>query len=49
MITNVKPMLISFGVHSLKPRAGDILFFLSILLVLFIIGFIVYYLRWNTI
>lgn len=42
-------MLISFGVRSLKPRAGDILFFLSILLVLFIIGFIVYYLRWNTI
>ena len=49
VITNVKPMLISFGVRSLKPRAGDILFFLSILLVLFIIGFIVYYLRWNTI
>ena len=49
VITNVKPMLISFGIRSLKPRAGDILFFLSILLVLFIIGFIVYYLRWNTI
>ena len=49
VITNVKPMLISFGIRSLKPRAGDILFFLSILLVLFVIGFIVYYLRWNTI
>lgn len=49
VITNVKPMLISFGVRSLKPRVGDILFFLSILLVLFIIGFIIYYLRWNTI
>ena len=49
VITNVKPMLISFGIRSLKPRAGDILFFLSILLALFVIGFIVYYIRWNTI
>ncbi len=49
VITNVKPMLIAFGIRSLKPRAGDILFFLSVLLVLFIIGFIVYYIRWNTI
>ena len=49
IITNVKSMLISFGVRSLKPRVGDILFFLSVLLVLFIIGFIVCYLRWNTI
>lgn len=49
VITNVKPMLISLGIRSLKPRVGDILFFLSVLLVLFIIGFIVYYLRWNTI
>ncbi len=49
VITNVKPMLISFGIRSLKPRVGDILFILSALLVLFIIGFIVYYVRWNTI
>lgn len=49
VITNVKPVLISFGIRSLRPRAGDILFFLSILLVLFIVGFIVYYIRWNTI
>ena len=49
VITNVKPMLISFGIRSLKPRAGDILFVLSVLLVLFIIGFIIYYVRWNTI
>lgn len=47
--TNVKPMLISFGIRSLKPRVGDILFVLSVLLVLFIIGFIIYYFRWNTI
>ena len=49
VITNVKPLLISLGIRRLKPRAGDILFFLSVLLILFIIGFIVYYIRWNTI
>lgn len=49
VLTNVKPMLISFGIRSLKPRAGDILFVLSVLLILFIIGFIIYYIRWNTI
>ena len=48
VIANVKPVLISFGVRKLKPRAGDILFFLSVLLLLFVIGFIVYYIRWNT-
>lgn len=49
VITNVKPMLISFGIRRLRPRVGDILFVLSILLILFVIGFIVYYIRWNTI
>lgn len=48
IIANVKPMLISFGVRKLKPRAGDILFFLSILLVIAVAAFIVYYFRWNT-
>lgn len=49
IISNVKPMLISFGVRKLKPRAGDILFFLSILLVIAVAAFIVYFIRWNTI
>ena len=49
VITNVKPVLISFGIRRLKPRAGDILFVISILLILFIVGFIIYYVRWNTI
>ena len=48
-ITNVKPVLISFGIRKLKPRAGTILFVLSVLLLLFIIAFIIYYFRWNTI
>ena len=49
VITNVKPLLISFGIRSLKPRAGDILFVLSVLMLFFAAAFIVYYLRWNTI
>ena len=47
IITNVKPALIAFGVRKLKPRAADMLFVLSILLLLFAAAFIVYYIRWN--
>ena len=47
IITNVKPMLISFGVRSLKKYVGDILFVLSVLLLFTAAAFIVYYLRWN--
>ncbi len=47
VITNVRPMLISFGVKSLRQWVGDILFVLSLLLVLMAAAFIIYYLRWN--
>ncbi len=47
IITNVKPVLISLGIRKLKPRAADILFFISIILALASIGFIVYFIRWN--
>jgi len=47
VITNVRPMLISFGVKSLKPYVGDILFVLSVLLLFLAAAFVVYYLRWN--
>lgn len=47
VITNVKPMLIAFGIRSLRPRAQDILFVLSVLLCLMAAAFIVYYIRWN--
>ena len=49
VLTNVKPMLISFGVRSLRPRVGDILFVLSVLMLFFAAAFIVYFLRWNRI
>jgi len=48
ILSNVKPMLISFGVRSLKERAGDILFILSVLLLFMAAAFIVYYIRWNS-
>ncbi|MBR1444092.1 MAG: pilus assembly protein PilX [Firmicutes bacterium] len=47
VITNVRPMLIAFGIKKLKPRTGDILLFLSVMLFVMAIGFIVYYIRWN--
>lgn len=48
IITNVKPALIAFGVRRLKPRAGDVLFFLSAALLFMAAGFIIYYIRWHS-
>ena len=47
VITNVKPGLIALGVRRLKPRAADLLFLLSALLLIMAAGFVIYYLRWN--
>ena len=47
VITNVKPMLLSFGIRSLKPWTAQILFVLSVLLLVMAAAFVVYYLRWN--
>jgi len=49
VITNIKPVLISFGIKSLKPYSKDILFFSSIVLLFFIIAFIIFYVRFNVI
>lgn len=49
VITNVKPILISFGIKKLKPKAGDIIFWLSAVLLFAAVGFILYYVRWNTV
>mgnify|MGYP002627175673 CR=1 FL=1 len=48
ILSNVKPVLISFGVRRLKERAGDILLILSVLLLFMAAAFIVYYIRWNS-
>lgn len=48
VLTNVKPMLISFGIKSLKERVGDILVVLSFVMLFLAAAFIVYYIRWNS-
>ncbi len=47
VITNVRPMLITFGIRGLRRWAADILFVLSVVLLFMAAAFIVYYLRWN--
>ena len=47
VITNVRPALISFGIRKLKPRAADILFVLSVLLIIMGCSFLIYFFRWN--
>ena len=49
VISNVKPMLISLGVPKLKPRAGDIIFWVTILLCAMAAAFIFYYFRWGAV
>ena len=48
ILSNVRPMLISFGIRSLRERTGDILFILSVVMIFLASAFIVYYLRWNS-
>ena len=49
VISNAKPMLITFGIRSLRVKAGDILFVITILLLFMAAAFIVYYLRWHAV
>ena len=47
ILSNIKPLLISLGSGSIKPRVLDILVVLSVLLLFMAFGFVIYYLRWN--
>ena len=47
IITNVRPMLITFGIRGLRRWEGDILFVLSVILLFMGAAFVVYYIRWN--
>ena len=49
VISNVKPTLISFGITGIKKFSIDILFVLSIVFLIVLIAFIVYYIRWQVI
>ena len=48
ILMNVKPLLISFGIKELKPYAIDIYIVILAVLSIATIGFIVYYIRWNS-
>lgn len=48
VLSNVRPMLISFGIRSLKERAGEILLILAVLLLFMTAAFVIYYIRWNS-
>ena len=47
VLANLRPLLISFGVKRLGAWAGELLFALSLLLLLMAAAFVIYYLRWN--
>ena len=47
VISNAKPLLITFGIRHLREKAGDILFVMTVILLFMAAAFIVYYLRWN--
>ncbi len=46
VFTNIKPMLISMGVRDRKAFSADILFALSVIMLVFTAAFSVYYARW---
>ncbi len=47
VLTNIKPLMISIGTKSYAKILIDILFILSVILILSGVGFAIYYLRWN--
>ena len=47
VLSNVKPMLISFGIRRFEERSGDILFVLALLLLFMTAALVFYYFRWN--
>ncbi|MBP3870584.1 MAG: hypothetical protein J6E46_06385 [Faecalicoccus sp.] len=49
VLTNIGPAMIGLGAESLKQYSVDILMIISIILMMMAVGFVVYYLRWNTI
>ena len=47
IISNAKPLLITFGIKSFKSRAAEIIIIMSVILVVMAAGFVVYWVRWN--
>lgn len=49
VISNVKPMLITFGIKSFKDFAADIIIVLSFVFVLAFIAFLIYFVKWQSV
>ena len=47
LFTNIRPLLIAFGISGFKLYIKDILLILAIILLISALAFVVYYLRWN--
>lgn len=47
LLTNIKPLLISFGISGIRIYIKDILLVLAIILLISTFAFVIYYLRWN--
>mgnify|MGYP002857521129 CR=1 FL=1 len=47
VLTNVRPLLISFGIKGFRIYVKDILFVLAIIMLFCGIAMVIYYLRWN--
>ena len=49
VLTNIKPLMLSLGVKSFASVMTDILFILSVILLIAGVGFTVYFIRWQVI
>ncbi len=47
LLSNIRPLLITFGARRVRKLLGDILFLLAVVMLFAAVAFIVYYLRWN--
>lgn len=47
VLSNIKPLMLSFGAYGIRAYFKDILFVLSVVLLVAAVSFVIYYLRWN--
>lgn len=47
VISNVRPLLITFGIKSFKSRISEIIIILSVLFAVMGLAFVIYWFRWN--
>lgn len=47
ILSNIRPILISFGIAGFRVYVKDVMLVLSVILLISVIAFVIYYLRWN--